>query len=555
MSRIHQDNPIVEPKFPIGRHPSETMFRRILTTGRTLRVCVVGAGVAGLRAADVLNQHGARVTLMEARSRVGGRVGQAELGGHLVDTGANWLHGEAEGNPILDLARQTKSELHSWGERQAVFDDSGKPVPEDDVSETAENFWGIVSDAFQYSNEFSDSIPPERSLMDFVVERANQKYNHQPVTERDRKRRLLLQEAEAWGAFVGGPIQRQSLKFFWLEECIEGENPFLAGTYKKILDAIAKPALSLAELNLDTEVTKVTTKPEDESVEIQTANGERQLFDEVLVTLPLGCLKIQKDMFTPALPKRFASAVDSIGYGCLDKVIVNFPRAFWNRSPPSSSTLNGDAHLTSPNFRTQAAPVHTPSKSTFTRGEEQFPGFTHWMHPKYADKTNPAQWNQQGINLAALPSSTAHASLIFYIFGDCSRHIAELVKDKTRAEAKPALADFFQPYFARLPGYSESDKDCQPRDILATAWAGDQYAGFGSYSNFQVGLTEADRDIEVMRHGLPERRMWFAGEHTSPFVALGTVTGAYWAGEDAAKRIAGTYGLQKSTSMNGELTN
>jgi hypothetical protein len=42
---------------------------------------------------------------------------------------------------------------------------------------------------------------------------------------------------------------------------------------------------------------------------------------------------------------------------------------------------------------------------------------------------------------------------------------------------------------------------------------------------------------------MPERGVWLAGEHTAPFVALGTVTGAYWAGEGVAKRIVKLYGL------------
>ena len=37
-------------------------------------VGIVGAGVAGLRCADVLMQCGVRVTILEARKRVGGRV-------------------------------------------------------------------------------------------------------------------------------------------------------------------------------------------------------------------------------------------------------------------------------------------------------------------------------------------------------------------------------------------------------------------------------------------------------------------------------------------------
>lgn len=42
---------------------------------------------------------------------------------------------------------------------------------------------------------------------------------------------------------------------------------------------------------------------------------------------------------------------------------------------------------------------------------------------------------------------------------------------------------------------------------------------------------------------MPDRGVWLAGEHTAPFVALGTVTGAYWAGEGVARRIGRAYGL------------
>jgi len=83
-----------------------------------------------------------------------------------------------------------------------------------------------------------------------------------------------------------------------------------------------------------------------------------------------------------------------------------------------------------------------------------------------------------------------------------------------------------------------------PTGALATAWAKDELAGYGSYSNFQTGLERGDEDIECMREGLPERRVWLAGEHTAPFKALGTVTGAYWAGEGVARRIAEVYGLR-----------
>lgn len=62
---------------------------------------------------------------------------------------------------------------------------------------------------------------------------------------------------------------------------------------------------------------------------------------------------------------------------------------------------------------------------------------------------------------------------------------------------------------------------------VATSWGTDELAGYGSYSTFRTGLKEGDKDIEVMREGLPGRSLWFAGEHNGPFIAMGTATSAY----------------------------
>lgn len=61
------------------------MLSKMINSGNKLRVGIVGAGFAGLRCADVLLKHGAKVTIFEARNRVGGRVAQSRLGEHLVD--------------------------------------------------------------------------------------------------------------------------------------------------------------------------------------------------------------------------------------------------------------------------------------------------------------------------------------------------------------------------------------------------------------------------------------------------------------------------------------
>lgn len=41
---------------------------------KEVNVCIVGAGLAGLRCAEILIEEGVRVTIIEARERIGGRV-------------------------------------------------------------------------------------------------------------------------------------------------------------------------------------------------------------------------------------------------------------------------------------------------------------------------------------------------------------------------------------------------------------------------------------------------------------------------------------------------
>ena len=86
-----------------------TLVRATETTDTD--VIVIGAGAAGLAAASALLAKGRRVTVLEARDRVGGRaVTDVTALGIPFDRGAQWLH-NAEVNPFLAdaerLGRQT----------------------------------------------------------------------------------------------------------------------------------------------------------------------------------------------------------------------------------------------------------------------------------------------------------------------------------------------------------------------------------------------------------------------------------------------------------------
>lgn len=89
-------------------------------------------------------------------------------------------------------------------------------INNDKATELLDLVWEIIREAFKYSNEECSNISTERSLKDFFIEQIIEK----GLSEEDQM--LVLQMAEMWGAFIGDPLERQSLKYFWLEECLDG---------------------------------------------------------------------------------------------------------------------------------------------------------------------------------------------------------------------------------------------------------------------------------------------------------------------------------------------
>lgn len=274
--------------------------------------------------------------------------------------------------------------------------------------------------------------------------------------------------------------------------------------------------MSCVDLQLNTKVTAIASKHQSHqnpSVSVTTASGAKFGFDEVIVTCPLGWLKRNTSSFNPLLPSNILKAINHISYGRLEKVYFTFPTAFWLAQNPEDTSL-----------------------------------FAQFLQPTYTEQ-NPAGWSIECVSLASLPSPCAHPTLLFYINGPCAKHVTSLVKDldPTSHQYSTRLTSFFAPYYSRLPNYSASAPHCQPVGIVATNWQNDEFAGYGSYTTFQTSNAseevELDKDIEALREGCPEQGVWFAGEHTAPFVALGTVTGAYWSGQAVAVRVADAYGI------------
>jgi Flavin containing amine oxidoreductase len=301
------------------------------------------------------------------------------------------------------------------------------------------------------------------------------------------------------------------------------DNLFVAPTFRTILDHIAKPALKNAKLRLNCEVIRIeNVGPESSGILVKAAGGFQSHFDQVIVTAPLGWLKRNQDVFRPTLPRTLSNAISNIGYGNLDKIFILFPRAFWN----SKAQIASDG-------------------CTGERSRPAFPIESLFLSPDYALATNPVRWRQEIISLSGLPTPYAQPVVMFFVYGQWGRHISGLVQGMKQdsKEYYNILDVNFRPYYSKLPNYDDESPACRPLEYLSTDWQNDSFAGYGSFCNFPVGGESGIRAVEILKNGMGhDRGVWFAGEHTSPARGLGTVTGAYWSGEEVATKIAELYG-------------
>lgn len=116
--------------------------------------------------------------------------------------------------------------LHHWNSKQLVYDTQGNPLPDEKADRLLTLLWEIIAEAFKVGiaarvdhggNDCNaNSIPKDESLLDFIKTRALVEL--QDEDERD----ILLHMSESWGAYVGEPVSKQSLRFAWMEECCAG---------------------------------------------------------------------------------------------------------------------------------------------------------------------------------------------------------------------------------------------------------------------------------------------------------------------------------------------
>lgn len=256
-------NSTVHAAYESGRMSADMVAR----TGKE-NIAVIGAGISGLAAAQFLASRGKKVTVIEARDRIGGRVWTSDKLDAPLDLGASWIHGP-KGNPLTALADALDLKRLPTSDSYAVRGAGGKKL----------GFFSTPSWLFEEA-EVQASLGADLDLLEEETLEAGDGYS--------------------------------------------GTDVIFAGGYSAIFDALKGDYA----LELSTTVKRIALL--DGQFSLSFENKENAAFDAVIITVPLGVLKAGAIAFEPPLPEAKRGAIARMGMGLLDKLYLRFEEVFWD---------------------------------------------------------------------------------------------------------------------------------------------------------------------------------------------------------------------------------
>ncbi|HEY2901556.1 MAG TPA: FAD-dependent oxidoreductase [Polyangia bacterium] len=267
-------------------------------------VLILGAGVAGLTAARDLTAAGVRVLVLEARSRLGGRIMTHHTPDGPVELGAEFVHGTVE--ETLSVARQAALPLRETdrGARRVTAADQG----------TAD-FFSAMDTVLAHASV----VGPDESFR-HLVDRVD-------AGAEIKAQCLALVE----GYHAADPARisvRSLLKNTAADERPGANRQFrFVGGYDGLVTAIFQRIdARLCDVRLNTVAAAVTWGRK--RAVVRTSTGEEFSAPRLIVTVPLAVLKAGAIEFSPRLAD-MEDALDRLEMGDAERVSLCFSSDRW----------------------------------------------------------------------------------------------------------------------------------------------------------------------------------------------------------------------------------
>jgi len=527
-------------------HPSSSrqlVHRRALKTPADManhyNTIIIGAGISGLACAAKLYDHEIfqkhkRLLVLEARDRIGGRIESIHLGGNRLDTGANWIHGigtEDEPNPLIgilpdkpyqELSRSisfSPSPVENGVGQDWVVVDANKSlsspkekkkdlvIPSNISSELFGFMWALIGSLHEFAAKISSEDGKHVSILEVIQNNQEFKsaFNEIPK-EYHQILRALPQFVEGMEA---GPLNASSAEHsadhpgmgileYDIDE-FDGEQVFLKDGYTPVVEEVAKKLLQKGQIKFGVEVKTINW--DRQPLTIATSEGQ-YTSDRVICTIPLGVLQHHQRpsvprLFYPDLPPQKKEAIQSLGFGTLDKIFLVYTAPWWKTEPYQSILKKGITKIRFPGG-------DDPEEAQKSTEPDTFWGFTDELPGIEVDVDGSAHPGIRGLFVVNLHSLSGFP--VLSAFASCSNavHIEGLSDSAASMIVHRALTKWL------------GQEPPLPDNVYVTRWASDRYST-GSYSHMIKGVSEKKHREEFQEPLRNEFGMEirFAGEHTS----------------------------------------
>ncbi|XP_066975267.1 spermine oxidase isoform X1 [Macrobrachium rosenbergii] len=499
---------------------------------QSCKVVIIGAGMAGLAAANHLLKNNVRdFVILEGRNRAGGRIIAIKIDNRKMELGANWIHGIL-GNPIYELASANglvdiiqENKPHNV---VATLPD-GRRVPFNILQEIYDAYFWFFRRCEEYF--LCKYLPPDgiESVGEHIRLEISIYLEQFPEHER-HIRNLIFNYLLNRETCISGCNSMDEIDLMEIGSYTElpGGNIVLPGGYSSILGPLTKDipesqllkghAVECVRWRVGLEGTSTVdsglgqdllNKPEDNSdgllgecksgstslaaspsrrwrpkVEVVCQNGKKFYADHVICTVPLGVLKENgKTMFDPPLPEYKMDSINRLCFGVVDKIYLEYERPFLN-----------------PNL-TEVLLLWDPI-------DPKEPVSERWFKKIYSF------------------TKVSETLLLGWISGDEAKYMETLPFDQVSEKCTEILRQFLNDPF--IP---------KPKRCINTTWWSQPFTK-GSYTAVGVGASQVD--ITNISHPLymhptsSKPAVLFAGEHCHPSF-YSTVHGAYLSGREAAQ--------------------
>lgn len=549
---------------------------------------ILGAGMAGLSCAARLFQHQYykeenRLLVLEARERIGGRINSVNVNGCRLDTGANWIHGVGtrdRPNPLMDLVpREGYKQLSGTVIFQAPPGDGAAAGSTAKGVDDGDGDWVHVQHSHTEEHEGDRVIPANMaeimmsstwsmigSLHEMATRSSEQEAKHTTMLQaiaqteefREAYRQVPAEYHHSLGAmpqFVesmeAAPLAAQSAEHprerpglslleFGIDD-FEGDQVFLKHGYTAVVNEVARDLISAGRIQMGTVIRSIDWSKNP--IEVETSHGTKYTARQVVCTLPLGVLQhhTQDDaasegtavpaLFQPPLPSDKQEAIQSLGYGTLDKIMLVYQNAWWTEEPYISIFMKG---LVRQPLTTNDEPMSSSSSSSADEDNPRLPsdsfiGFTDELPGIQIHQDGTASSGPRSLSIINLHGLTGFPVLSAFV--SCA-NAAGTVEAMTDEQAGGVVQRALAGWLGREPP--------SPEAVRATRWARDEFSR-GSYSHMVTGLSGAGHrgafQRPVVNGGGAVLR--FAGEHTSRD-HFATVHGALLSGRREADAILET---------------